>query len=668
MKTPSARYQLPTSVQHLANLPRGGRQLLMLLLDILALVCLSWLALYLSLNEFPPVTMEQEVWFYLLAPSISIPIFVRVGLYRAVVRYIGTRIIQTAVNAVTLATVAIALAGFFLIGEAIPGSTYFIYWLLAVLYMTLSRLYLKNWYLAFMGASEDCRRIIVYGAGHAGMQLATSLQTSRLYRPVAFVDDSEKLHGHIVQDLVVRSPADLARLVEQTEADLILLALPSVTYQRRQDIIKELEYLPIEVKTVPSLTDLMSGKRQITDVRELDVEDLLGRDSVEPIPELMQGCITGKVVMVTGAGGSIGAELCRQILLQKPSSLILFEKSEYALYQIEKELLIRRQKLEQKPKVIPILGSIEHRRRIEVVCKNYGVHTIYHAAACKHVPLVERNPIEGVRNNIFGTYFTALAAQTAGVETFILISTDKAVRTTNVMGATKRFAELILQGMAKQECSTTFAMVRFGNVLGSSGSVVPLFQDQIRQGGPITVTHPEITRYFMTIREAAELVIQAGSMAEGGEVFVLDMGQPIKIVDLAKRLIRLNGLNVLDEKHPDGDIEIVYTGLRPGEKLYEELLIGENVSGTVHSRIMRAEEDELDWQTVKDYLDILDWSCHDFSPDQILNVLTQAVAGYQPQGHVWDISCPEEKGEEDAEESVAAYELSHLYHQSNTIQ
>ncbi len=668
MKSSSARYQLPSAIKQLANLPRSGRQLLMLMLDIVALASLSWLALYLALNEPSPVKMGDGIWLCLLAPALSIPIFVRVGLYRAVVRYIGTRIIQTAVNAVTLATIAITLLGIFLIADTIPNTTYFIYWSLAVLYMTLSRLYLRNWYLVFMGTSEDCRRIIVYGAGHAGMQLATSLQTSRLYRPVAFVDDSEKLHGHIVQDLVVRSPADLPQLVERTEADLILLALPSVTHQRRQNIIKELEHLPIEVKTVPSLTDLMSGKRQITDVRELDIEDLLGRDSVDPIPELMESCITGKVVMVTGAGGSIGAELCRQILLQKPSNLILFEKSEYALYEIEKELLIRSHKLKQKINVVPILGSIEHRRRIEVVCKNYGVQTIYHAAACKHVPLVERNPIEGVRNNIFGTYFTALAAQTTGVETFILISTDKAVRTTNVMGATKRFAELILQGMAKQDGSTTFTMVRFGNVLGSSGSVVPLFQDQIKQGGPITVTHPEITRYFMTIREAAELVIQAGSMAEGGEVFVLDMGQPIKIVDLATRLIRLNGLNVKDEKHPSGDIEIVYTGLRPGEKLYEELLIGENVSGTVHSRIMRAEEDELDWQTVKDYLDILDWSCHDFSPAQILNVLTRAVAGYRPQGDVWDISCPEEKEEEDAEESVAAYELSHLYHQNNTVQ
>jgi FlaA1/EpsC-like NDP-sugar epimerase len=407
----------------------------------------------------------------------------------------------------------------------------------------------------------------------------------------------------------------------------IFLALGNTPHSQRAAIIRNLESYAISVQTVPAIADILSGKNSIDNIRDVELEDLLGRDPVVAKPELLHACITGKVVMVTGAGGSIGGELCRQIIRQSPKMLVLLELNEFSLYSIEQELQYEIARLKSDVKLVARLGSVQKEHRMETLMRNFGVQTVYHAAAYKHVPLVEHNIVEGVRNNVFGAWYTAEAAIRAGVESFVLISTDKAVRPTNIMGASKRVAELVLQGLAQRQTNTRFTMVRFGNVLGSSGSVVPLFRQQIKQGGPITVTHPYIIRYFMTIHEASELVIQAGAMGRGGDVFVLDMGEPVKIVDLAKRMVHLSGLEVKDNKHPTGDIEIQYTGLRPGEKLYEELLIGECVSGTEHNRIMRAEELSMTWEDTLTLLMALDEACHEYECNKIRELL-KVPAGY----------------------------------------
>jgi FlaA1/EpsC-like NDP-sugar epimerase len=462
------------------------------------------------------------------------------------------------------------------------------------------------------------------------------LQAGRHFQVVAFFDDNADLHRSEIAGIAVRAPEDFASVLDVEGFTSVLLSIPSASRKRRLEIISRIEGFRVSVKTVPSMHDLVSGNAKVEELREVEIDDLLGRDSMQPIPELLTQCIRGKSVMVTGAGGSIGSELCRQIILQQPSRLVLFERSEFALYQIEQELSALPAQNGVQTEVIPILGSVKHQQRVGQVFRAFGVQTIYHAAAYKHVPLVERNFIEGVRNNVFGTWRAAAAARDAGVETFVLISTDKAVRPTNVMGATKRFAELILQAFAREGGPTRYCMVRFGNVLGSSGSVVPLFRKQIQEGGPVTVTHPDITRYFMTIPEAATLVLQAGAMGSGGDVFVLDMGAPVKIIDLARRMIRLSGLEVRDAEHPDGDIEIVFSGLRPGEKLYEELLIGENVTGTAHPLIMRAEERELTWAELHAALGEIDAACHRFECDTIRGILEQVVDGYRPQGEICD--------------------------------
>jgi len=446
-----------------------------------------------------------------------------------------------------------------------------------------------------------------------------------------------KKYRTMIHGITVYSLVELQGLIDQHKVKTLLLALGSANRSTRKSVLDRLESFSVEVLTIPSMADVVSGRASIEEFKEVDIDDLLGRDSVEPDQALLSQCITDKVVMVTGAGGSIGSELCRQICKQKPRALVLFELTEFALYSIEQELSAYNDTHGLSFPIYPFMGSVQHRNRLAEIMRLHMVQTVYHAAAYKHVPLVELNVIEGVRNNVFGTWFSAEAAIEAGVETFVLVSTDKAVRPTNVMGATKRLAELVLQSKALMENqSVRFCMVRFGNVLGSSGSVVPLFRKQIRSGGPVTLTHPEITRYFMTIPEASQLVIQAGSMGKGGDVFVLDMGESVKIMDLATRMIRLMGLSVHSKDEP-GDIEIIHSGLRPGEKLYEELLIGDNVQGTDHAKIMTAQEEHLTWQEMQTLLRQLDQACHAMDCERIRKLILSAPVGYNPQHEVKDM-------------------------------
>ncbi|MDP5037354.1 MAG: polysaccharide biosynthesis protein, partial [Alishewanella sp.] len=467
-------------------------------------------------------------------------------------------------------------------------------------------------------------RVLIYGAGSSGRQLAQALLNGEQYHPVMFVDDDTTLQRSTILGIPVSSPDGIASLIKQKNIGRVLLAMPSASRSRRRDVLDQLEELPIPVLSIPGMSDVVNGSMRIDELQDVKIEDLLGRDPVAPKLKLLNANIKGKVVMVTGAGGSIGSELCRQIVRCEPITLLLFELSEYGLYAIEQELknFILQEGLDVT--LIPVMGTVQRQKRLETVMRTFKVNTVYHAAAYKHVPLVEYNVVEGVRNNVFGTWFTADAAIKAGVETFVLVSTDKAVRPTNVMGASKRLAELVLQALAQYQTKTRFCMVRFGNVLGSSGSVVPLFREQIRKGGPVTITHKDIIRYFMTIPEAAQLVIQAGAMGKGGDVFVLDMGEPVKISDLAKRMIHLMGLEVQDEQHPDGDIELRYTGLRPGEKLYEELLVGNNVRKTEHSRIMAADEVCLTWPEMQHLLQRLDKACDEFAVEDIIALIRSA--------------------------------------------
>ncbi|TCS72470.1 FlaA1/EpsC-like NDP-sugar epimerase [Sulfuritortus calidifontis] len=475
-------------------------------------------------------------------------------------------------------------------------------------------------------------KVLIYGAGASGRQLAAALANSHEMRVVGFLDDDDRLHGHVLNGLPIYSPADLPGLVEALKVSDVLLALPSVSRRRRNEILNQMRQAHVAVRTLPSVTELAQGKVSTADLRELDIDDLLGREPVTPNHILLGKNIVGKVVLVTGAGGSIGGELCRQIQRIGPASLLMVEQSEFALYEIHQEL-------QAKPggaRLVPLLASVQDAERMREIMATWQPDTVYHAAAYKHVPLVEHNPAEGIKNNVLGTLTAARAAVEQKVADFVLISTDKAVRPTNIMGASKRLAEMVLQALAATAPATKFSMVRFGNVLGSSGSVVPKFRQQIRDGGPITLTHPEITRYFMTIPEAAQLVIQAGAMARGGDVFVLDMGQPVKIMDLARRMIELSGLTVRDEANPDGDIEIEVIGLRPGEKLYEELLIGDNPKPTAHPRIMKAHEDFLPWPELEEKLKALKLALDVNDVAVVRAMLAQLVSGYQPSGEIVD--------------------------------
>jgi UDP-N-acetylglucosamine 4,6-dehydratase len=636
------------------------------LIQVAVDVSLVWLALWLAFyirlgNAGFAEPFGGHAWLFAIAPLVSIPFFIRLGMYRAVMRYFGNDALMAIVKAVSLSALSLSLAIYWYTDtpKLIPRSMVFNYWWLSLLLIGGLRLVMRHYFMGnwfspasltkFKGRDAGLAKVAIYGAGAAGNQLVAALRLGRVMRPVAFIDDDPNLYNRSIAGLQVYSAKHIGQMVDDTGAVEILLAIPSTTRARRREILEMLEEYPLHVRSVPGFMDLASGKVQVDDIQEVDIADLLGRDAVPPVQNLLEKCIRRKVVMVTGAGGSIGSELCRQIIASRPAVLLMFEHCEFNLYSIHLELERRIGREALSTRLVPILGSIRNEDRLLEVMRTWEVETIYHAAAYKHVPMVEHNVAEGVLNNVIGTLNTAQAAVQAGVSNFVLISTDKAVRPTNVMGSTKRVAELILQALSRElaPClfgasgvhhvnKTRFTMVRFGNVLGSSGSVIPRFYAQIRAGGPVTVTHPKITRYFMTIPEAAQLVIQAGSMGQGGDVFVLDMGQPVKIAELAEKLIHLSGLSVRSEKCPHGDIAIDYTGLRPGEKLYEELLIGDNVSATEHPMIMRANEEHLDWDVLKDRLAKLLKAVENDDYPQVRQLLREVVSGYVPEGEIVD--------------------------------
>ncbi|PMM85227.1 nucleoside-diphosphate sugar epimerase [Vibrio breoganii] len=566
---------------------------------------------------------------------ITLFAFTKLGLYRAILRYLTFHALYVVSIGTIISAVSVGLLAYYL-NSAVPRSVPIIYG--AFLALSCGGVRLIARVLVAQSFSKGRKNVLIYGAGSAGRQLALALRSSETHKVIGFIDQDKTLENTVLMGLKVLKIEHAEKAIDRANVEQILLAIPSASRSRRKEILDELVHLSAEVLTIPDMGDIVSGKAKIDELKDVAIEDLLGRDPVEPQQALMEANIKDKHVMVTGAGGSIGSELCRQIIKQNPKSLILFELSEFALYQIDRELQTLVKNEELKTKVYPILGNVQKLKRLTNVMDTFGVNTVYHAAAYKHVPLVEYNMVEGVLNNVFGTYYTAQAAIAAKVESFVLISTDKAVRPTNVMGTTKRVAELSLQALAQEtNHSTRFCMVRFGNVLGSSGSVIPLFKKQISQGGPITVTHPDIIRYFMTIPEAAQLVIQAGAMGKGGDVFVLDMGEPVRIVDLAENLIHLSGLDTKTEDNPLGDVEIKYSGLRPGEKLYEELLIGDNVEETAHARIMTANEDSLCSIEFDALANKLKSACDNFEPELLRRTLLSAPAQFTPTDGIEDL-------------------------------
>ncbi|MBX8514363.1 polysaccharide biosynthesis protein [Pseudomonas cichorii] len=645
------------------GLSRKNKRIVQVGADIVLVWGALLLAFFVRLGiEAAYAPIFEHLWLFAAAPVLTIPIFIRFGMYRAVMRFFGNDALITIVKAVSLSALLVSLVVYWY-GDhevVVPRSVIFNYWWLSLimiggLRLIMRQYFLGDWFMAsqhvpFTSRDNGLPKVAIYGAGAAGNQLVAALRLGRMMRPVAFIDDDSSVTKRTIAGLVVYKPRHIQQMIDATGAQEILLAIPSATRARRREILEYLEGYPLHVRSVPGFMDLASGRVKVDDIQEVGIADLLGRDSVSAQEDLLEHCITGKVVMVTGAGGSIGSELCRQILMLKPSRLLLVEHSEFNLYSIfgELEKQVRQEALEVE--VLPILGSVRYFEKMVDLMRTWKVETVYHAAAYKHVPIVEHNSAEGVLNNVMGTLHTAQAAVQVGVANFVLISTDKAVRPTNVMGSTKRLAEMILQALSREVApvlfsgsnkvahvnKTRFTMVRFGNVLGSSGSVIPLFHKQIKSGGPLTVTHPNITRYFMTIPEAAQLVIQAGSMGQGGDVFVLDMGAPVKIVELAERMINLSGLSMRSERNPHGDIAIEFTGLRPGEKLYEELLIGDNVVPTRHPMIMSADEDFLPWEVLKDKLALLLDAVSSDDYPRVRQMLGELVAGYTPEGEIVD--------------------------------
>jgi FlaA1/EpsC-like NDP-sugar epimerase len=604
----------------------------------------------------------EHVWLFVSAPVIAIPLFVRFGMYRAVMRYFGNDALIAIIKAVTLSSLILGVVVYWYSNHqnVVPRSIIFNYWWLSLimiggLRLVMRQYFMGDWFSAtqhvpFTNRDDGLPKVAIYGAGAAGNQLVAALRMGRVMRPVAFIDDDSGIADRVISGLQVFQPENIQQMIDNTGAQEILLAIPSSNRGRRREILGFLEGFPLHVRSVPGFMDLASGRVKVDDIQEVDIADLLGRDAVPAQADLLEHCISGQSVLVTGAGGSIGSELCRQILALRPTTLLLFEHSEFNLYSILSELEQRVARESLSIRLLPILGSVRNPDKLLDVMKTWRVDTVYHAAAYKHVPMVEHNIAEGVLNNVIGTLNTAQAALQAGVANFVLISTDKAVRPTNVMGSTKRLAELTLQALSRELApvlfgdtsnvsrvnKTRFTMVRFGNVLGSSGSVIPLFHKQIKSGGPLTVTHPKITRYFMTIPEAAQLVIQAGSMGQGGDVFVLDMGEPVRIVELAEKMIHLSGLSVRSEKNLHGDIAIEFTGLRPGEKLYEELLIGDNVAATQHPMIMTANEDHLSWDVLKVKLTELLAAVDQDDYARVRQLLRDTVSGYTPDGEIVD--------------------------------
>lgn len=647
----------------LLGLPRRQKRLIQVSADIVLVWFALWLAFVvrLGIDEMVnPVVLHG--WLFLAAPVIAIPLFIRFGMYRAVMRYFGNDALVAIIKAVSMSSLILTLAVYWYSNHqgVVPRSIIFNYWWLSLimiggLRLAMRQYFLGDWFAAtqhvpFSSRDDGLTKVAVYGAGAAGNQLVAALRMGRVMRPVAFIDDDASIADHVISGLPVYRPEDIQKLIDVPGVQEILLAIPSASRARRREILGYLEGFPLHVRSVPGFMDLASGQVKVDDIQEVDIADLLGRDSVPAQEKLLEHCIKGRSVLVTGAGGSIGSELCRQILGCHPTTLLLFEHSEFNLYSILSELEQRIARESLAVRVLPILGSIRNPALLLDIMQTWRVDTVYHAAAYKHVPMVEHNISEGILNNVIGTLNTAQAALRAGVANFVLISTDKAVRPTNVMGSTKRLAEMILQALSKEMApvlwgengnvsqvnKTRFTMVRFGNVLGSSGSVIPLFHKQIKAGGPLTVTHPKITRYFMTIPEAAQLVVQAGSMGQGGDVFVLDMGEPVRIVELAEKMIHLSGLSVRSEKNPHGDISIEFTGLRPGEKLYEELLIGENVVVTPHPMIMSANEDYLPWDLLKSSIQELLTAVENDDFPKVRQLLRETVSGYTPDGDIVD--------------------------------
>jgi FlaA1/EpsC-like NDP-sugar epimerase len=631
------------------GLQRRNKALILISADVFFIVLALWAAFSLRWGVLY-IPKGDEWYLFAVAPVIAVPVFVRLGLYRAIIRYIEIRALWTIIQATTLYALVFAFILYESGIKIIPRTVSPLNWLIVMLLVGSSRFFARWWlgetYFRAGGgrsaAEHRKKNVVIYGAGSAGVQLASALAHGRDFRPVAFIDDDKLLHRRKINGLRIYPLSSLSYLIERHQVSDVLLAMPSAKRARISELIRLLEPYAVHVMSMPGLSDIAQGRVTVDALQEVDIADLLGRNPVAPNQSLLDATISGKVVMVTGAGGSIGSELCRQIIQLQPLALILFELSEFALYAIEKELnhLLTKPKDSKHIEIITVLGSVTNAERITKVCKVFKVQTIYHAAAYKHVPMVEKNPGEAVWNNIFGTFRAAQAAINAEVELFVLISTDKAVRPTNTMGATKRFAELILQALsldAGHKHQTRFTMVRFGNVLGSSGSVVPLFREQIARGGPVTVTDARIIRYFMTIPEASQLVIQAGALGLGGDVFVLDMGEPIRILDLAKRMIHLSGLEIKNEDHPLGEIAIRFTGLRPGEKLYEELLIGDNVSETSHPRIMRAEEQVIPWVELEKMLETLEKAAKNDDFERVRDVLKRAVSGFVPQCEIGDL-------------------------------
>ncbi len=555
-------------------------------------------------------------------------IFIVQGLYLSVIRYMGQQAVWDLVKAVSLSTLALS-AAIFVTEANLPATAPLVYWLLLFVGIGGLRLISRAWHQVTTRA--DARSVIIYGAGESGRQLLNALNHGTDYRVVAFIDDNPSLHETVINGRPVLGADELPSLVNEHVVRQVLLAIPSASQERRRAIINSLVGLPVRVRTIPKISELITGNAIVNQIQDVDLDDLLGREPVPPHPELIDRCITDKVVMVTGAGGSIGSELCRQILASSPKELILLDISEFALYSIDRDIKSVCQRQGLRFPVVTLLGSVRDEQRLESIFRTFSVDTVYHAAAYKHVPMVEYNVAEGVANNVHGTWSAAWAAHRAGVDTFVLVSTDKAVRPTNVMGASKRFAELILQGLSQIETPTRFCIVRFGNVLGSSGSVVPLFREQISAGGPVTVTHPEVSRYFMSIREAAQLVLQSGALGTGGDVFVLDMGEPVRIVELAERMIRLSGYDIERDNVFGEHIDLEYIGLRPGEKLHEELLLGTSVTGTGHPMIMRAEEESFDFDLIEDAAHRLLRACAEMDLNDVTTILTEHVMGFS--GH-----------------------------------
>lgn len=647
----------------LLALPRRQKRILQVGADVVLVWIALWLAFIVRLGIEDMINpVEAHTWLFICAPIAAIPLFIRFGMYRAVMRYFGNDALIAIIKAVTISSLILGCMVYAYSNhqQVVPRSVMFNYWWLSMvmiggLRLAMRQYFLGDWFTAarhvpFASRDDGLPKVAIYGAGAAGNQLVAALRMGRLMRPVAFIDDDASISNRVISGLQVYKPKHIQQMIDVTGAQEILLAIPSSSRGRRREILGFLEGFPLHVRSVPGFMDLAAGRVKVDDLQEVDIADLLGRDSVPARENLLEHCIKGQTVLVTGAGGSIGSELCRQILMLRPTKLLLLDHSEFNLYSILSELEHCAAREALPVKLLPILGSVRDHSKLLTIMKTWKVDTVYHAAAYKHVPMVEHNIAEGVINNVVGTLHTAQAALQAGVANFVLISTDKAVRPTNVMGSTKRFAELILQALSREAApvifgdkpnvyqvnKTRFIMVRFGNVLGSSGSVIPLFHKQIQSGGPLTVTHPNITRYFMTIPEAAQLVIQAGSMGQGGDVFVLDMGEPVKISELAEKMIHLSGLSIRSEKNPHGDISIEFTGLRPGEKLYEELLIGDNVVATEHPMIMSAQEDYLPWDDLKLCLSRLLEAVHRDDYSAVRQVLRETVNGYSPEGDIVD--------------------------------